>query len=82
MISVTLSEIEKMECDFLTVAQVAKCLKCEPQLIRDQAEREPKYLGFSISRFGHAYRIPRLAFIAWATGKVPVMAIRTGGEPD
>ena len=76
----TLAEIEAMEEDFLTVAQVAKFLRCEPQLIRDQAEREPKYLGFNISRFGHAFRIPRLAFIAWVRGEVPVMAIRTGGD--
>lgn len=76
----TLAEIEAMDCDFLTVAQVAKCLKCEPQLIRDQAERQPQYLGFNISRFGHAFRIPRLAFIAWMKGKVPIMAIRTGGD--
>lgn len=69
-----------MDADFLTVAQVAKFLKCEPQLIRDQAEREPKYLGFNISRFGHAFRIPRLAFIAWVKGNVPVMAYRTGGD--
>jgi len=76
----TLKDIEQMEEDFLTVAQVAKFLKCEPQLIRDQAEREPKYLGFNISRFGHAFRIPRMAFVAWVKGTVPVMAYRTGGE--
>ena len=76
----TLAEIEAMDADFLTVAEVAKFMRCEPQLIRDQAEREPKYLGFSISRFGHAFRIPRLAFIAWMKGQVPVMAYKTGGD--
>ena len=78
----TLAEIERMDADFLTVAQVAKVLKCEPQLIRDQAEAEPKYLGFNISRFGHAFRIPRLAFIAWMKGQVPIAAIRVGGDAD
>ena len=72
----TLEEIEKLKCDFLTVAQVASCMMCSPQLIRDQAIREPKYLGFNISQFGHSFRIPRLAFIAWMKGQVPVMAYK------
>lgn len=78
----TLAEIKAMDTDFLTVAEVAKFLHCEPQLIRDQAEREPKFLGFNISRFGHAFRIPRLAFISWMEGTVPVMAYRTGGDAN
>ena len=80
MISVTLNDIERMDADFLTVAEVAKFLRCEPQLIRDQAERDPKYLGFNISRFGHAFRIPRLAFVAWMKGQVPVIAYTVSGE--
>ena len=77
----TLADIEKMDADFLTVAQVAQVMRCEPQLIRDQAEREPKFLGFSISRFGHAFRIPRLAFLAWAKGTVPMMVYEQKKPP-
>ena len=69
----TLREIERMNDDFLSVQQVAECLKCSPQLIRDQAEREPKFLGFSIAKFGHAFRIPRLAFVAWMKGETPML---------
>ena len=76
----TLADIEAMDTDFLTVKQVAEFLHCEGQLIRDQAVREPRYLGFNISQFGHAFRIPRLAFIAWMKGQVPVMAYRAGGD--
>lgn len=69
----TISEIEAMDCDFLTVQQVASCIHCDPQLIRDQAEVEPKYLGFHISKIGHSYKIPRLGFLAWAKGQVPML---------
>lgn len=62
----TLDDIRELKSDFLTVAQVASCLHCDPQLVRDQAEREPKYLGFPISKIGHRYRIPREGFLLWA----------------
>lgn len=69
----TLAEIKGMSEDFLTVAQVAECLKQNPQTIRDQAQREPKWLGFPICQAGKSFRIPREGFIAWATGQTPMM---------
>ena len=72
----TMAEIEKMDCDFLTVQQVADCLHMAPQVIRDQAEREIRWLGFPICRAGHAFRIPRAGFITWAKGMSPILAIR------
>lgn len=69
----TLAEIKNLECDFLTVQQVAGCLRMDPQLIRDQAERNVKWLGFPICRAGHAFKIPREGFLAWATGKTPML---------
>lgn len=74
----TLADIEAMEGNTLTVKQVAEFLGKDPQVIRDQAEREPKYLGFPICKAGHSYCIPRLGFIAWATGKTPVMVWKGG----
>lgn len=74
----TIKEIENLECDFLTVQQVAECLRCSPQLIRDQAVREPKFLGFPIAQIGHAFRIPREGFLAWATGKIPMLMYNQG----
>lgn len=78
----TLKEIEDLTCDFLTVQQVAECLHAKPQLIRTQAEREMKYLGFPICKVGHSYRIPRLGFIAWMKGQIPLVAYKVwnGGE--
>lgn len=65
----TIAEMENMTEDFLTVKQVATCLHCDPQLVRDQAEREVRFLGFPISRIGHSIKIPRLGFLAWAKGE-------------
>ena len=50
----TLAEIERLDKDFLTVAEVAGCIHCEPQLIRDEAGKDPKYLGFPITKIGRA----------------------------
>ena len=69
----TLDELRSMECNTLTVKQVAEFLKKDPQIIRDQAEREPKFLGFPICKAGHSYCIPRIGFINWATGMTPII---------
>lgn len=71
----TLAEIERLDCDFLTVKQVADCIHCDPQLIRDEACKSPHYLGFPITKFGHSWRIPRIGFVNWAKGLIPVMQI-------
>lgn len=76
----TLKEIESLDRDFLTVAEVASCVKCDPQLIRDEASKEPKYLGFPVSRIGHSYKIPREGFVNWAKGLIPVMQIVSSNE--
>ena len=77
----SIEDIERMTCNTLTVKQVAEFLGKDPQVIRDQAEREPKYLGFPICKAGHSYSIPRIGFIAWVKGMTPVIAYmdRTGG---
>lgn len=69
----TLNELEAMECNTLTVKQVAEFLGKSPQIIRDQAEREPKCLGFPICKAGHSWCIPRIGFIAWVKGMTPVI---------
>ena len=75
----TLSELEAMDCNVLTVKQVAEFLGKDPQVIRDQAEREPKYLGFPICKAGHSYCIPKMGFIAWVKGQMPIIAYITNG---
>ena len=74
----TIKEIEMLETDFLTVQQVAECLHASPQLIRDQAERDIKWLGFPVCKFGHSFRIPREGFLTWARGKTPTITYPTG----
>ena len=76
----TITDIENMTGNTLTVKQVAEFLGKDPQVIRDQAEREPKYLGFPICKAGHSYCVPRLGFIAWVKGMIPVIALKTGGD--
>ena len=76
----TIEDIERMECNTLTVAQVAKFLGADPQTIRDQAELEPKYLGFPICKAKHRWYIPRIGFIAWVMGNIPVIAVKCGGD--
>ena len=75
----TIAEIEAMTSNTLTVKQVAEFLGKDPQVIRDQAEREPKHLGFPVCKAGHSYCIPRLGFIAWVKGMTPVIAYMGGG---
>lgn len=76
----TLSELEAMDCNVLTVRQVADFLGKDPQTIRDQAQRDPKWLGFPICQAGHSWCIPRLGFIAWVKGMTPIIAYVTRGD--
>ena len=71
----TLEELEATTGNTLTVKQVAEFLGKDPQTIRDQAEREPKFLGFPICKAGHSYCIPRIGFITWVKGMTPQMVI-------
>ena len=76
----TLAEIELLDKDFLSVAEVAGCIHCDKQLIRDEAEKNPKYLGFPITKIGHSYKIPKEGFLNWAKGMIPVMQIVSSNE--
>ena len=71
----TIAEIEKLGRDFLTVQEVSECIHCDPQLIRDEAKKDPKFLGFPITKAGHSYKIPREGFVNWAKGMVPVIQV-------
>lgn len=75
----TLEEIEAMTTNTLTVKQVAEFLGKDPQVVRDQAEREPRYLGFPICKAGRSYCIPRAGFITWAKGLTPVLVYEWKG---
>ena len=72
----TLADIEAMDRNTLTVKQVAEFLGKDPQVIRDQAERDIRCLGFPICKAGHSYCVPRLGFIAWVKGQTPVLVLK------
>lgn len=64
----TLNELRDYPKDFLTPAQIAPILGCDPQDIRVAARLRPDLLGFSVSVIGTRVKVPRLAFIRWMEG--------------
>ena len=75
-----LAEIEQLDRDFITVQEAAGCLHCEAQLIRDEATKNPKFLGFPISKIGHSYKIPKEGFVRWCKGEIPIMQIVSSNQ--
>ena len=65
----TLDDIRKIDREFLTPAQVAEILGCDPQGIRVWARQRPDGLGFPVCVVGSRTKIPRRAFISWMEGK-------------
>ena len=61
----TIKEIEASSADFLTPAQVAGVLGCQPYAINTQAKADPAKLGFPVCVMGTRVRIPRRAFLRW-----------------
>ncbi len=76
----TLAQIEEMTCNTLTVKQVAEFLGKDPQSIRDQAQREPRFLGFPICQTGHSWCIPRIGFLNWYKGLTPIFEVVSSNE--
>lgn len=64
----TLNELRDYPKEFLTPAQIAPILGCDPQDIRVAARLRPDLLGFSVSVIGTRVKVPRLAFIRWMEG--------------
>lgn len=65
----TINEIKDYPKEYLTPAQVAPVLGCDPQDVRVQAKQHPERLGFNVSVIGSRVKIPRLAFIKWMEGE-------------
>ena len=62
----TLQEIAEMDRDFLTPAEVASAIGCDPQSIRVMARKAPEKLGFPVAVIGCRVKIPRRPFLRWA----------------
>lgn len=63
VIRMSIQEIVSSEKVFLTVADIAPILHCDPQCIRRQAKEDPEVLGFPILQIGSRIRIPRIPFL-------------------
>ena len=60
-----LQEMEITTKIWLTPADVAPILHCNPQCIRVQAQRDPSKLGYPVIVIGSRVRIPRIPFLKY-----------------
>lgn len=65
----TLSEIKTLDRDFITPAQAAGPLGCDPHYIRLVARTEPWKLGFPVTVLKSRTKIPRIPFIQYIEGQ-------------
>ena len=65
----TIQDLKELEKDILTPGDIAPILGCDPNVIRYQAEKDIKALGFPATKIGTRVKIPRLAFIKWFEGE-------------
>ena len=61
----TLEEIKKSEAVFLSPAEVAPVIGCNPNWIRRAAHDSPGLIGFPVCVIGTRTRIPRKPFLAF-----------------
>lgn len=61
----TIQEMILSDKIFLAPADISQILECDPQAIRDQAQRDPGKLGFSVIVQGSRVRIPRIPFLRY-----------------
>lgn len=64
----TIDDIEHLDEEVLTPAQVASVLHTDPTAIRLAARRFPERLGFPTLCVGSRVKIPRQAFLRWLKG--------------
>ena len=65
----TLDEIKAIDREYLTPAQVASVIGCDPQAIRVWARQRPQELGFPVICVGSRVKIPKWGFIRHMTGQ-------------
>ncbi len=66
----TIEDIIKMDKEILTPCDVAPLLRCDPNVIRYQASKDIKQLGFPASKIGSRIKIPKDAFVKWYKGNI------------
>ena len=65
----TLDDLKRLDREYLTPAQVAEVLDCDPQGIRVWARQRPEGLGFPVCIVGSRTKIPKRPFIQFMEGK-------------
>ena len=59
----TLAEIKESEAAFLTPADIAQVIGCNPNWLRKAAHDAPELIGFPVCVIGTRTRIPRKPFL-------------------
>jgi hypothetical protein len=59
----TLRDLEALNTNFLTAAQIAPILGANPHYIRIQAQQAPQKLGFPVVVLGTRVKIPKIPFL-------------------
>ena len=63
-----LEAISRLDRAYITAAEAAAVLGCDPQYIRMAAHQDPAQLGFPVMCVGNRTKILRLPFIKFVTG--------------
>lgn len=61
----TVAEMKSSRKPFLTPADVAEILECNPHSIRVAAKENPDTLGFPVTVLSSRVRIPRIPFLRY-----------------
>jgi len=64
----TINDLRNSNCVWITPAEAASILHCDPHSIRVQAHTAPDKLGYPVIVIGRRVRIPRKPFIAYVDG--------------
>lgn len=59
----TIQEIKSSDAVFLTPADIAPVLGCDPNWVRRAAHNSPELIGFPVCVIGTRTRIPRKPFL-------------------
>lgn len=65
--AMTLEDVVNMDKAYLTPAEAAEILECDPHAIRIAAKKAPEQLRFPTILIGNRVKIPRLPFVEFMT---------------
>lgn len=65
----TIDDIRTSSRVYLTAADIAPILECDPHSIRIQAHSAPNMLGYPVIVIGRRVRIPRIPFLIYLEGR-------------